>query len=52
MNVIIDEKELQDFIFSLGETWSEDTCKKVVEKQNSSQTRAEDSALTSFLHGF
>jgi Ca2+-binding EF-hand superfamily protein len=31
-NNVIDEKELQDFAFSLGETWSEETCKKVFEK--------------------
>ncbi len=31
-NSIINPKELQDFAFSLGETWSEETCKKVLEK--------------------
>jgi Ca2+-binding EF-hand superfamily protein len=31
-NGVIDEKELQGFAFSLGETWSEETCKKVFEK--------------------
>jgi hypothetical protein len=31
-NNIIDPKELQDFAYSLGETWSEETCKKVFEK--------------------
>ena len=31
-NNVIDPKELQDFAFSLGEIWSEDTCKKVFEK--------------------
>ena len=31
-NGILDVKELQDFAFSLGETWSDDTCKKVMEQ--------------------
>lgn len=31
-NNILDIHELQDFAFSLGETWSDETCKKVFEK--------------------
>jgi Ca2+-binding EF-hand superfamily protein len=39
MNGTIDEKELQDFVFSLGETWSEETCKKVVEKLDTDEAK-------------
>jgi hypothetical protein len=31
-NNILDPQELQDFAYSLGETWSEETCKKILDK--------------------